>query len=100
VEHIRRLQNLLGLSLAEIKEMVEAEEILRELKAQYRPEAEVSEKKRQLREAIDVVTRQQGIVSQKAEQMREMKVHLEERLQTFDRWMGELEQLERKAPVA
>ncbi len=100
VEHIRRLQNLLGLSLAEIKEMVEAEEILRELKAQYRPEAEVSEKKRQLREAIDVVTRQQGIVSQKAEQMREMKVHLEERLRTFDRWMGELEQLERKAPVA
>ncbi len=100
VEHIRRLQNLLGLSLAEIKEMVEAEEILRELKAQYRPEAEVSEKKRQLREAIDVVTRQQGIVSQKAEQMREMKAHLEERLRTFDRWMGELEQLERKAPVA
>jgi DNA-binding transcriptional MerR regulator len=100
VEHIRRLQNLLGLSLAEIKEMVEAEEILRELKAQYRPEAEVYEKKRQLREAIDVVTRQQGIVSQKAEQMREMKVHLEERLRTFDRWMGELEQLERKAPVA
>ncbi len=100
VEHIRRLQNLLGLTLAEIKEMVEAEEILRELKAQYRPEAEVSEKKRQLHEAIDVVTRQHGIVSQKAEQMSEMKVHLEERLRTFARWMGELEHLERKAPVA
>ena len=100
VEHIRRLQNLLGLSLAEIKEMVEAEEILRELKAQYRPEAEVYEKKRQLHEAIDVVTRQHGIVSQKAEQMSEMKVHLEERLQTFARWMGELEHLESKAPVA
>jgi DNA-binding transcriptional MerR regulator len=100
VEHIRRLQNLLGLTLAEIKEMVEAEEILRELKAQYRPEAEVSEKKRQLHEAIDVVTRQHGIVSQKAEQMSEMKIHLEERLRTFDRWMGELEHLESKAPVA
>jgi DNA-binding transcriptional MerR regulator len=100
VKHIRRLQNLLGLTLAEIKEMVEAEEILRELKAQYRPESDITEKKQQLRKAIDVVTRQHGIVSQKAEQMSEMKAQLEERLRTFARWMGELEQLESKAPVA
>ncbi len=100
VKHIRRLQNLLGLTLAEIKEMVEAEEVLRELKAQYRPESDVSEKKRQLHKAIDVVTRQHGIVSQKAEQMSEMKTQLEERLRTFARWMTELEELERKAPVA
>ncbi len=100
VEHIRRLQNLLGVTLAEIKEMVDAEEVLRELKAQYRPEADVSEKKRQLQKAIDVVTRQHGIVSQKAEQMTEMKAQLEERLRTFDRWMTELERMERKQPVA
>ena len=100
VEHIRRLQNLLGVTLAEIKEMVEAEEVLRELKAQYRPESDISEKKRQLRKAIDIVTRQHGIVSQKAEQMSEMKAQLEERLGTFARWMAELEHLESKAPVA
>jgi DNA-binding transcriptional MerR regulator len=100
VKHIRRLQNLLGVTLAEIKEMVEAEAVLRELKAQYRPEAHVSEKKRQLQKAIDIVTRQHGIVSQKAEQMSEMKAQLEERLRTFARWMTELERLERKAPVA
>ena len=100
VEHIRQLQNLLGVTLAEIKEMVDAEEVLRELKAQYRPEADVSEKRRQLLKAIDVVTRQHGIVSQKAEQMSEMKSQLEERLRTFDRWMSELERMERKQPVA
>ncbi len=100
VEHIRRLQNLLGLSLAEIKEMVEAQEMLREITAQYRPEWDVAEKKRQLRKAIDVVSQQHGIVSQKAEQMSEMKAQLAERLQTFDRWMAELEHAERKAPVA
>src|SRR5205807_8536503 len=38
VEKIRRLQELLGTSLAEIKEMVEAEATLRELRAQYNPE--------------------------------------------------------------
>ena len=100
VEHIRQLQNLLGVTLAEIKEMVDAEEVLQELKAQYRPEAGVSEKRRQLLKAIDVVTRQHGIVSQKAEQMSEMKSQLEERLRTFDRWMTELERMERKQPVA
>lgn len=100
VTHIRRLQNLLGLTLAEIKEMVEAQEMLRELTAQYRPDWDIAEKRRQLQKAIDVVTRQHGIVSQKAEQMSEMKAQLEERLRTFDRWMTELEALERKAPVA
>jgi DNA-binding transcriptional MerR regulator len=100
VKHIRRLQDLLGVTLAEIKDMVEAEEILWELKAQYRPESDVSEKRQQLQKAIDVVTRQHGIVSQKAEQMSEMKAQLEERLRTFARWMAELEHLESKAPVA
>jgi len=100
VKHIRRLQNLLGVTLAEIKEMVAAEEVLRELKAQYRPESDISEKKQQLQKAIDIVARQHGIVSQKAEQMSEMKAQLEERLRTFARWMEELERMESKAPVA
>ncbi len=100
VDHIRRLQNLLGITLAEIKEMVEAEEMLWELKAQYRPESDVAEKRRQLQKAIDVVSSQHGVVSQKADQMSEMKTQLEERLNTFARWMTELEQLERKTPVA
>ncbi len=100
VEQIRRLQNLLGVSLAEIKEMVDAEEMLRELRAQYRPESEVAEKKRQLEKAIEVVQAQYAIVRQKTGQMEEMKAQLEERLKTFDRWMMELERLEQKEAVA
>ena len=100
VEEIRRLQSLLGVTLAEIKEMVEAQEILRQLKAQYRPDAAVAEKKRQLQKAIEVVERQYRIVSQKAEQLGELKAQLEECLKTIARWMAELEQLEQKAAVA
>ena len=100
VEHIRRLQDLLGIALAEIKEMVEAEEVLRELRAQYRPDSAVTEKRRQLERAIEVVQRQYAIVKQKTEQMEEMKAHLEERLNTFDRWAKELDELEEKAAVA
>jgi len=100
VEHIRRLQDLLGVALAEIKEMVEAEEVLRELRAQYRPDAAIAEKRRQLERATEVVQGQYAIVTQKTQQMEEMKAHLEERLKTFDRWAKELDELEKKEVVA
>lgn len=99
VEMIRRLQHLLGVSLADIKEMVDAQEMLRELRAQYRPESGVEEKRRQLLKAIDVVQAQYAIVKQKCEQMEEMKGQLEERLNTFDRWMKELDRLGVKEAV-
>lgn len=99
VQQIRKLQDLLGVTLADIKDMVEAGEMLRELRAQYRPEAAIEEKRRQLLKAIEVVQGQYGIVKHKIEQMEEMKGQLEERLKTFDRWMAELEELEKKEAV-
>jgi DNA-binding transcriptional MerR regulator len=100
VTHIRRLQDLLGVALADIKEMVDAGEVLRELRAQYDPKSGVAEKRRQLEKAIEVVQSQYAIVKQKTEQLDEMKSQLDEWLKKFDRWMRELESLEEKAPVA
>lgn len=100
VDKIRRLQELLGVSLADIKEMVEAEQVLREIRAQYRPEAELAEKRRQLERAIEVTQSQHTIVKQKTKQMREMETQLEERLALFERWMRELEQLEHKTAAS
>ena len=76
--------------------MVDAQEMLRELRAQYNPEAGVEEKRRQLEKAIAVVEAQYVIVKQKCEQMEEMKAQIEERLCTFDRWMKELDRMEEK----
>lgn len=99
VEMVRRLQDLLGVTLAEIKEMVDAQEMLRDLRAQYNPEAGVEEKRRQLEKAIAVVEAQYVIVKQKCEQMEEMKTQIEERLATFSRWMKELDRMGEKEPV-
>ncbi len=96
VEHIRRLQDLLGISLADIKDMVDADEVLRELRSQYRPEAAVAEKRNQLEKATAVTEAQFVIVKQKMEQMREMETQLTERLQLFTRWQRELDELEKK----
>ncbi len=99
VEQIRKLQDLLGVTLADIKEMVDAQEMLRELRAQYRPEAGVDEKRRQLVKATEVVQGQYSIVKHKIEQMDEMKGQIEGWLKTFDRWLKELEELEKQEPV-
>ena len=96
VEHIRRLQDLLGISLADIKEMVDADEVLRELRSQYRPESAITEKRKQLEKATAVTEAQFVIVQQKMEQMREMETQLTERLQLFARWTRELDELEKK----
>ena len=53
VEQIKRLQSLLGLTLAEIKEMVEAEEVKEELRATYRPDLEVGERIKRYHKRID-----------------------------------------------
>lgn len=97
VDHIRRLQDLLGISLADIKEMVDADEVLRELRSQYRPESAIAEKRNQLRKATEVTEAQFAIVKQKTEQMGEMETQLTERLRLFTRWQQELDELEKKA---
>src|SRR3990172_7568318 len=54
VEQIKRLQKLLGFTLAEIKEMVEAEELKMQLRAGYRPGSDLQDRRARLARAIEV----------------------------------------------
>ena len=92
VEQIRRLQNLLGFTLAEIKEMVEAEEVKMQLRAQYRPEAALPQKKTQVLRAIEVTERQSALIRQKVQALREMQSKLEERLTKFGGWLDQIDE--------
>jgi len=83
VEAIKRLQQHLSFSLAEIREIVEAEEVKMQLRQEYRPEAALSEKKRQVLRAIEVTERQHDLIKQKVGALTEMKSHMEDRLSTF-----------------
>jgi DNA-binding transcriptional MerR regulator len=91
VERIKRLQQLLGFSLAEIKEMVDAEEIKMQLKAEYRPEAALSQKRAQLLKAIELTERQHDLIRQKVDALTEMRSRLEERLTTFRGWLRQID---------
>ena len=93
LERIKRLKQLLGFPLAEIKEMVDAEEVKLQLRAEYRPEAARSQKKAQLLKAIEVTERQYDLIRQKVDGLTEMQSKLEERLVMF---RGLMEQLEKQ----
>ena len=92
VERIRRLQKLLGFALAEIKEMVDAEEVKMQLKAEYRPEAALSQKRDQVLRAIEVTERQHDLIRQKVSALTDMQSKLEERLTTFRGWHKQLDE--------
>jgi DNA-binding transcriptional MerR regulator len=87
VEQIKRLQNLLGLTLAEIKDMVEAEEVREELNATYRPNRPVEERMERISKRIEVTQRQHNIISAKLDAMIEMRKDLEEKLKHYDEVM-------------
>jgi MerR family transcriptional regulator, repressor of the yfmOP operon len=100
VEQIKRLQSLLGLTLAEIKDMVEAEEVREELNATYRPDRPVEERIDRVRKRIEVTNRQNGIISAKLDAMLEMRADLEEKLTRYDQVLAELEKEKAGAPSA
>jgi DNA-binding transcriptional MerR regulator len=90
VERIKGLQTLLGLSLADIKEMVEAEEVKLQLRATYRRDADVSERRAKIKRAIEVTEHQVAIIDQKLTALQEMKDHLDEKLSQYRGWLEHL----------
>jgi len=92
VERIKNLQNLLGFSLAEIKEMVEAQEVKMQLRAGYRPEADLLEKREAVLRAIEVTERQHALIRQKADALAKLQSLLEDRLVTFNGWLAHLDE--------
>jgi DNA-binding transcriptional MerR regulator len=92
VEQIKRLQSLLGLTLAEIKDMVEAEEVREELNATYRPDRPLEERIERVGKRIAVTKRQHDIISTKLSSMLEMRDDLEDKLTRYAAMLADLEQ--------
>jgi DNA-binding transcriptional MerR regulator len=97
VEQIRRLQSLLGLTLAEIKEMVEAEEVVEELRATFRPDRPLEERIQRVGRRIEVTQRQYDIIASKLTAMQEMKGDLEEKLKHYQEILANLEKQRQEA---
>jgi DNA-binding transcriptional MerR regulator len=90
VEQIKRLQSLLGFTLAEIKEVVEADEVKMQIRATYRKDAAVSERRAKLLKAKEVTQGQVAVIKQKLTALQEMQGHLEEKLAQYEGWIEHL----------
>lgn len=96
VEHIRRMQSLLGFTLAEIKELVEAEEIKDQIRAGWRSDADAGEKRDKILRAQTLTEKQRALITQKLQQLQEMQHNLEQKLQTYRGWLSQLDEAEAK----
>ncbi len=99
VEQIKRLQTLLGLTLAEIKEMVEAEEVKEELRATFRPDLDIEERVRRVTRRLEVTERQHQIITAKMDAMLDMKRELEEKVLRTRSTLADLEKERKKLPA-
>lgn len=76
VTYVRQLQQFLGFTLSEIKEMVEAEEELQQLAATRRPDREIPERLDRIATSIAALSRQLEVVDHKVTNLTAMKEEL------------------------
>ena len=88
LERIRELKDLLGFSLAEIKEMLEAEDVRLQIKSGWRSDADAAEKAEQIRRAREVTLQQIELLEHKMDRMGAMRMVLVERVKKHDEMLA------------
>lgn len=91
IEYIRRLQQYLGFTLAEIKEMVEAEDLRQQIIATFRPDRELPARLERIQRIIGALERQLEVVDHKVEALQEMQGDLRAKLERVSIRKRELE---------
>jgi len=98
---IRQLQELLGFSLAEIKEMVEAETTRAHIRAMIKPDEEENpdEIRRRGNQALAALRRQLEVVEPKLQQLTDLRADLCARIELCEQGLARLE-AETAAPTS
>ncbi|HKW23907.1 MAG TPA: MerR family transcriptional regulator [Ktedonobacterales bacterium] len=95
LERIKRLKDLLGFSLAEIREMADAEEQRQHVREAWQQETDPRTRLEWLDRSEELTRRQVQLVEEKLAGLHEMQAHLKARLERFEALRANLrEQLE------
>lgn len=92
LERIKNLRDLLGFSLADIRNILEGEEERRQLKVAYRQETDMAAKIARLTQVDEVIHRQLGLIEQKIAGLEQMRSVLQEKLENHERVRQEMRQ--------
>lgn len=95
LEEIARLKDLLGFSLAEIKQIVEGEEARNQLRMEYHATTDIGTRLSRLAEAVTVTQGQLALLDRKMSRMGELRSELAARLARYEQKKVELESMGR-----
>lgn len=84
IERIKELRDLLGFSLADIKAMLDSEDIRLQIRAEWRKDADAAEKAARVRVAREVTLTQLRLLDEKMERMSAMRGQLADRIEKYD----------------
>lgn len=84
LEQIKELKELLGFSLADIKDMLDADEIRLQLKSGWRKDADVADKAAKIRVAREATVAQLRLLDEKMEKMSSLREELASRMARYD----------------
>lgn len=91
LERIKRLRDLLGFSLAEIREIAQAEEEREQVRAAWQRETDPRARLAWLDRVETITRRQLQLVEEKLVGLQEMRAHVQARLERYDRHRAELQ---------
>lgn len=91
LERIKNLRNLLGFSLADIREILQAEDERHQLKVAYRQETEAAGKIAQLDRVDETIRHQLELIEQKIAGLEQMRASLLEKLANHERTRKDLQ---------
>src|SRR2546430_11089010 len=91
LERIKKLRDLLGFSLADIREILDAEDERGQIKVAYRQETEAGAKVAQLDRADELIQRQLHLIEQKIDGLEQMRASLLAKLEHNKRDRSELQ---------
>lgn len=92
LERIVELKRLLGFSLAEIRQIMDADDLLRQIRSESRAQSDPRERRAGLERAAGVIVEQLKLIESRIESMRELQAHYERRLARLRGRIADLDQ--------
>jgi MerR family transcriptional regulator, repressor of the yfmOP operon len=97
LERITELKRLLGFSLEEIRKVIEADELLRQIKSENKQQPDVRARRAGYELAVTLIAEQLALVRSRIEAMRELQAHYERRLERMRGRIARIDQVDEKS---
>lgn len=100
LERIVELKRLLGFSLEEIRQVINADELLRQIRTESKQQPDARARRAGLQRAVPIIAEQISLVRSRIEAMRELQAHYERRLERLRGRIASIDAENHVSPVS